>query len=135
MNRFFCLKFQMKNGPTCWIFCPYHGIIPLIYWQLTQFPAEIRPPDTIVAHMRKIFLKNIVFYQIFVRQFSEIQDVFEKQGISSLVFKGLALAWTAYPDFATRPSSDIDLLVKPEQFLKARKVLTQIGYRFRFKTI
>ena len=111
----------------------YHGIIPLIYWQITQFPAELRPPEMIIARMREIFLKNNIYYQILVRQLRVIQDAFEKQGIHSLVFKGLALAWTVYPDFATRPSGDIDLLVKPELFLKAREVLIQIGYGYNFK--
>jgi len=111
----------------------YHGIIPLIYWQITQFPAELRPPEMIIARMREIFLKNNIYYQILVRQLRVIQDAFEKQGIRSLVFKGLALAWTVYPDFATRPSGDIDLLVKPELFLKAREVLIQIGYGYNFK--
>ena len=111
----------------------YHGIIPLMYWQITQFPAELRPPKMIISRMREIFLKNNVYYQILVRQLRVIQDAFEKQGIPSLVFKGLALAWTVYPDFATRPSGDIDLLVKPELFLKAREVLIQIGYGYNFK--
>jgi hypothetical protein len=111
----------------------YHGIIPLIYWQMTQFPAELRPPEIIISRMRDVFLRNNIYYQILVRQLRIIQDEFKKQGIRSLIFKGLALAWTVYPDFTTRPSGDIDLLVKPEQFVKAREVLIQIGYGYHFK--
>lgn len=122
-----------KEWSNLLVHLSHHRIIPLIYWQITQFPAELRPPEMIVAQMREIFLRNDVHYLVFVRQFREIQNAFKKEKICALVFKGFALACTVYPDFATRPSFDIDLLVKPKQFLRAREVLSQIGYQCRFK--
>jgi hypothetical protein len=71
------------------------------------------------------------------RQLREILDTFGRENISSLVLKGPALAWTVYPDPATRPFADIDLLVRPDQYMKARNILNQLGYRSqldRFET-
>jgi len=44
---------------------------------------------------------------------------FSKKGIDLIVLKGPALARTYYPDPVTRSSDDIDLLVKPDDLLKA----------------
>jgi hypothetical protein len=47
------------------------------------------------------------------------------------------LARTVYPDPATRPGSDIDLLVLPEHVIKARNILETLGYKClekRFET-
>jgi hypothetical protein len=111
----------------------YHGITPLIYWNIIQLPVVLRPPKIFKSRMRDIFLRTNVHYQILTRQLREILDAFNKEKIDVLVLKGPALAWTIYPDFATRPIGDIDLLVKPEQFLQAREVLNRIGYQCQFK--
>ena len=67
------------------------------------------------------------------RQISEILDAFNSEKISALVVKGPALALTLYPATAARPCSDIDLLVRPNQYVKAREVLNRIGYRCRYE--
>lgn len=111
----------------------YHGIVPLLYFKIAQFPTEFRPPEKIVARMRKVFLKSCARYLRMEKQLHEILGVFSKEKIGVLAIKGTALAWTVYLDPATRPSMDLDLLVEPQQYLKAHKILNQIGYRCKFK--
>jgi len=111
----------------------YHGIVPLLYFKIAQFPTELRPPEKIVARMRKVFLKSYARYLRIEKQLHEILGVFSREKISVLVIKGTALGWTVYLDPATRPSMDLDLLVEPQQYLKASKILNQIGYRCQFK--
>ena len=79
--------------------------------------------------MRERYLASQVRYLTMERQLSEIQDAFNTENISNLVIKGPALALTLYPSAAARPCSDIDLLVSPDEYLKARSVLDRIGYR------
>jgi len=67
------------------------------------------------------------------RQLKEVLNAFNKENIPVRVYKGPALACTIYPDSATRPFGDMDLLVKPEQYLKAKDVLMQMGYQSQFK--
>jgi hypothetical protein len=48
-------------------------------------------------------------------------------GIEPLLLKGYALADLVYPDPVTRPSHDLDVLVRPDQVAPACQVLAQIG--------
>ncbi len=50
-------------------------------------------------------------------------------GVSPVLFKGAALAYTAYPDPACRPMGDLDLWLTHEGMPPARAALGTIGYR------
>ena len=109
-----------------------HWIIPLLYWKIGHLPPELRPPEVICSRMREVFLSSHACYLRMESQLHKVLDAFSKDKISVIVYKGPALAWTVYPASAARPFGDIDLLVKPEQYLKARGVLLQIGYQSQF---
>jgi hypothetical protein len=55
-----------------------------------------------------------------------IIDALESAAITATVFKGSHTASGYFPEPATRPASDIDLLVPPDQFDRAREVLRAI---------
>lgn len=50
-------------------------------------------------------------------------------GVTPVLFKGAALAHTAYPDPACRPMGDLDLWVTEEEMLLAQAALAATGYR------
>lgn len=114
-----------------------HWITPLLYWKIGHLSPELRPPKMICDRMREIFLASRARYLNLERQIHEVFDTFKKEKIPVLIYKGPALAYTVYPDSATRPFGDIDLLVKPQECPKAQDVLLQMGYQSqskRFKT-
>ena len=121
------------NGLTLFVQLRPHWIIPYLYWKIGHLPIEFRPPESVVSQMREGFLASQARYLAMERQISEILDAFNSEKISALVVKGPALALTLYPTPAARPYSDIDLLVRPEQYVKAREVLNRIGYRCRYE--
>jgi Uncharacterised nucleotidyltransferase len=49
-------------------------------------------------------------------------------GIEALLLKGAGLAYTAYPAFADRPMSDLDLMVRPESAVRAWEALQLTGW-------
>jgi hypothetical protein len=57
-----------------------------------------------------------------------VVDALHGSGISSIVLKGAALAYTHYEFPHLRPRLDTDLLVAPDDRLRARDVLGRIGY-------
>ena len=109
-----------------------HWIIPYLYWQINHISSDFRPPKSIVSQMREGFLSSQARYLTMERQIFDVLDAFKGDNISTLVLKGPALACTIYPAVAARPCSDIDLLVRAEQYMKAREVLNRIGYRCRY---
>lgn len=105
-----------------------YGIIPLITWHLKSWPEDCRPPKEIMALLSKMLMSTGAWSLRHGRQIRIITTALEDAGITVLLLKGPALARTVYPDPALRYSSDIDLLVKPEDVLKCEPVFTQLGY-------
>jgi hypothetical protein len=114
-----------------------HWITPLLYWKVGHLPYELRPPEYITAQMRHAFMWSRARCFKMERQLRVIIAAFNRAGISVLVLKGPGLARSVYPDPATRPGSDLDLLVCPEQMIHARETLIDLGYKClenRFET-
>jgi hypothetical protein len=103
--------------------------IPLIYCKIVSLPPECYPPETITDEMRQDFLVSCVRSIHMERQLQEIIEACQEQGVRVLVLRGPALAFSLYPDPAMRPSSDLDLLVQPEQVIKVRGILESLGYK------
>jgi hypothetical protein len=103
-------------------------MIPFFYRKIGSLPQESRPPESITDEMRQIFLLSVVRSLHMERQLQEIIEAFKEQSVRVLVLRGPALAFSLYPDPAMRPSSDLDLLVMPEQVIQARGILKSLGY-------
>lgn len=58
----------------------------------------------------------------------EIILEFKKKNIDFLLLKGLALAFTIYPDMGLRPMTDIDFLIKRKDLDSIDEILTRLGY-------
>jgi len=57
-----------------------------------------------------------------------ILSALKEQAIEAIILKGLYLATTVYDDLGRQPGSDIDLLVKRCDLLRAQAVLNQLGW-------
>jgi hypothetical protein len=107
----------------------YHGMLPLFYRQAFSPSLEDQLPEDIVQLLRNKFLGNVRRHALLTRQLAGIISALQKEDISPLVLKGLAMAESVYPDPATRPIGDIDLLVLPRQMTRSRELLEASGYR------
>lgn len=56
----------------------------------------------------------------------------EAAEVHVLPYKGPVLGWEAYGDLGARPSVDLDLLVRPDQFERASDALRELGYRSEY---
>ncbi len=106
-----------------------HWIIPALYWHTGSLPPECRPPEPITDRIRKAFLMGCVQCLHMERQLGEIYEAFQAKGVPMLVLRGPGLGWSVYPDPAMRPGCDLDLLVLPEQVVRARGILEGLDYR------
>ena len=62
------------------------------------------------------------------RELRRVVDEFARAGISPILLKGGALAYTIYPDASLRPRSDNDVLVAADQAGGVQAVLERLGY-------
>ena len=106
----------------------YHGITPLFYLKICNIPDRFHPPEVVVSRMRGTFLLSRAYSIRTEKQLDEILNAINRKSVNTLVIKGPSLAWSVYPDPATRPSADIDLLVKPDKYKSACAVLSNLGY-------
>ena len=105
-----------------------HGIIPLLAWHISSWPEECQPPEVILSGLKDALFYGAVRNLRMGPQIRQVLDAFKEAGIQVLLVKGPALARTVYPDPALRQSSDIDLMIRPEDFLRCERVMETLGY-------
>jgi hypothetical protein len=62
-------------------------------------------------------------------EIADVSSVFSEHGIDMMLMKGEILSLKLYGDPTLRSASDIDLLVKPEDFDRADQLILSMGYR------
>ena len=119
------------NQFTAWQELPaqaeLHGMAPLLRYHLRQ--ANISIPAETQRILNGLYLRHRTFNQLSAQTLIEMITLFEHADIQPLLLKGLALAYQYYPDPALRPVSDIDLLFKQSDVLRALDLLTSAGFR------
>lgn len=102
------------------------GITPLLHHHLKQAPALTIPETantTLTERSRSCLAWNLRLRHELLR----LLDRFNKAGIPVIPLKGLYLADLLYDDSALRPTSDLDLLVKVQDFDASHLVLEEAG--------
>jgi hypothetical protein len=103
-----------------------HGIIPLLHHHLKQAPALTIPETantTLTERSRSCLAWNLRLSHELLRLLGR----FNEAGIPVIPLKGLYLADLLYNDSALRPTSDLDLLVKVQDFDRSQRVLEEAG--------
>lgn len=108
-----------------------HGLLPIIYNWLKDLPDSCVPPPPLMAAIQQAYLREAALVAVRHRQLKRLLEPLSEVVQPILVLKGAALAETVYADPALRPATDIDLLVRPEGYAEARRVLQDVGYRSR----
>lgn len=100
-----------------------HAITPLLYWRLKAVsPHRIPPP------LEVTFQKNVRNSLRLTGELLQLQQLFQREGVPLLPFKGPTLAMAAYGNLALRQFVDLDLLVPKSHALRARDLLLARGY-------
>lgn len=86
-------------------------------------------PERVLTSLKAAYRKSALRSLVVYRELAKVTQLLEAEGIPSIALKGAYLARFAYPDPALRPMRDIDLLLKPEQAIKAFELLKSQGYR------
>jgi hypothetical protein len=95
--------------------------------KLSDLPALLQP-----AALEKLRLRRQSYLALNIIKRAEAEELLAAlsgSGISTVVLKGLDLAWRVYPDPGLRPYTDIDLLIAPEALDLAEAVLLESGYK------
>ncbi len=108
---------------------PFHDIYPLFYWVVKNRGAGHLLSAEHYTLLQQQYVVGCINSDQMGKQLDAVCAAFADHSIPLIVLKGPALGRLYYPAPELRPSSDIDLLVNPRDFIVARKLLEGIGYR------
>jgi len=105
----------------------HHGVLPLAARNLIEHAREL-PPE-IERSLRSAYEANLRRSLWFTAELARIMQNFERRQLRAVPFKGPALAQSLYRDLGQRSFSDLDFLISPADFERAKQALAEIGYR------
>lgn len=100
---------------------------PALHELLGSLPDDLVPADErrrVSALLRVNHLRMLRLEQLFLQAL----DTLGREGIHPVLLKGAGLATTVYGSFGARPMYDVDLLVRPDDALRAWNVLRASGW-------
>ena len=118
-------------GPIDWdiavALASQHGLVPLIHRHLDKLGSG-SVPQSVLAVLRAQTHEHAWRNLLLTKELLRILESFESHRIPALPFKGPTLAAVLYGDVSLRPFIDLDILVRPEDVLRAADVLRDRGY-------
>lgn len=100
-------------------------ISPLVQRALASAGVDL--PDAVAEGLAARSLRAARRALIMAGESIRLQRLLEAEGIATMVVKGTPLAMLAYGELGIKEAADIDLLVLPEDALKARQILLRLG--------
>ncbi|HEY9600949.1 MAG TPA: nucleotidyltransferase family protein [Allocoleopsis sp.] len=104
------------------------GVMPLLYFNLnTTCPDAV--PKTVLEQLRNHFQSNALNSLFLASELLKLLNLFNENAIPTIPFKGPVLTAEVYGNLTLRQFCDLDILVREQDFLKARELLILEGYQ------
>ena len=106
-----------------------HRVRPLLAWRLRETGEFAAWPDAIRHALAENERAEAAIEIVRRRALARLLRACESADLPLLLFKGTALAYDIYPEPWLRPREDTDLLVRPTDALRARDLLSSLGWQ------
>lgn len=104
-----------------------HGVLPLVARNLGVHARGL--PMEIEQQLRSAYEANVRRNLWFASELGRIVDSLGGKHLRAVPYKGPVLAESVYGDLALRTFSDLDFLISPADFERAKQALAELGYR------
>ncbi|MBW4616711.1 MAG: nucleotidyltransferase family protein [Desmonostoc vinosum HA7617-LM4] len=105
-----------------------HGTTPLLYQNFKTYWEENIPP-IVLTQLQSHYYNNASRNLLLSHELLNLLKLFEAYKIPAIPFKGPVLATSIYGNLAMRQFSDLDILIKPEDAVKAKELLIAHQYQ------
>jgi len=105
----------------------HRAIFPVFRCLSRSAAGEVPPP--ILDELHGIHMSTLAFNLQASRDLVEVAGALDKAGRPAIVYKGPLLAVSAYGDLGARLFTDLDILVRPGDFLAVTDELARLGYQ------
>src|SRR5208282_2315231 len=104
-----------------------HGVLPLATRNLIEHARGL--PLEIERSLRSAYEANLRRSLWFTAELARVMQHFGRRQLRAVPYKGPVLAQAVYGDLGLRSFSDLDFLIAPADFERAKQTLAEIGYR------
>jgi hypothetical protein len=108
-----------------------HALIPLLFFQLNRVAAAEVPPGQL-KQLRNRSQSNAALNVLLTGEMVRLLELFEKNQIPAVPYKGPAIGVGIYGNLALRQFADLDILVPEQHVWKATELLIAEGYQAHF---
>jgi len=106
--------------------CDDHQVTAFVYCRLKNMRGTA-PPD-LLEHLRRRFYAISARNYALAKKLVDLTSLLQGEGIPVLAYKGPAVAMAVYGDLTLRQYTDLDVVVRKEDLVKAVRVLTSRGF-------
>lgn len=108
--------------------CRAEEIASLVYYRMRGAPAFASWPGQVRDELERASRAALARELLTQRELGRVLAGLDARGISPVLFKGTALAYTIYPHPSLRSRSDTDLLIRSSDTHAVQEALTALGY-------
>ncbi len=106
-----------------------HDITPWLYRRVKQEGRQEALDPEVTAALRQDYIASLALIMAQEEETCQILVALTSAGLKPILLKGADLRLRVYEDPATRPMSDLDLLLSRDEALRAQAVFLKLGYR------
>ncbi len=124
---------QILAKPVDWEYLielgSFQGVIALVTHNLAASGLLSKVPQPYENKLKRIYHSTVYRNIILSTELASVISAFQLQGVETVCLKGIVLAEVLYGNAYVRPVADLDILVHPQDRLKAGSILTGLGYK------
>ena len=105
-----------------------NGIAPLVLHVFKALAESGSMPERAAGELRKVAVLDVARVVRLRSALREILPPLHRSGAGVIILKGLVLGPLLYDDPGLRPSRDIDLMCKEEDYERVRDTMVSLGY-------
>lgn len=105
-----------------------HGVLLTTYRRIQQIAPEKLPPQ-IKASVQDVVFRSTTHNLEVTNELVRISELFIAERLPMLTYKGPTLAQVVYGGIALRHFSDVDMLVRGQDLLRAKRLIIERGYQ------
>ena len=109
----------------------HHGLTPMAFFILKNYFDIV--PENVSNFLSDYYFENTKKNLLFLGELTKVIEIFDKNGINIIPYKGLVLAIIAYNNISLREFGDIDLHINLEDIQKVKKIMHFLGYNALFQ--
>lgn len=105
-----------------------HGVAALVYHNLEKLGIIQYVSQDVEDFLRNALMMSMSRNAYHLNEMNEVLKILNNAGIKTILLKGLALEITVYGNTGLRQMTDVDVLIRREDCLKARDLLIAKGF-------